>query len=115
MGTNLNPSWERFLVASEGKNIIHFHTCCFNFQESLFNHTLYLLFMLHDHFVDDCKQCQHTSSPLGNGAIVQTSDNMILVLQRSNNVGEFPGYLVFPGGHPEVHQINNLFLFTFSK
>ncbi|XP_023761062.1 nudix hydrolase 9 [Lactuca sativa] len=71
MGTNLNPSWERFLVASE----------------------------------DDCKQCQHTSSPLGNGAIVQTSDNMILVLQRSNNVGEFPGYLVFPGGHPEPEEV----------
>nr|GLL32126.1 nudix hydrolase 9 [Ipomoea trifida] len=50
---------------------------------------------------DDCKQCQHTSSPLGNGAIVETSDKKILVLRRSNRVGEFPGYLVFPGGHPE--------------
>nr|GEY31534.1 NUDIX hydrolase 9 [Tanacetum cinerariifolium] len=54
---------------------------------------------------DDCKQCQHTSSPLGNGAIVKTSDNKILVLQRSNNVGEFPGYLVFPGGHPEPEEV----------
>ncbi|PWA83047.1 nudix hydrolase [Artemisia annua] len=54
---------------------------------------------------DDCKQCQHTSSPLGNGAIVETSDNKILVLQRSNNVGEFPGYLVFPGGHPEPEEV----------
>ncbi|XP_059279622.1 nudix hydrolase 9-like, partial [Lycium ferocissimum] len=51
---------------------------------------------------DDCIQCQHTSSPLGNGAVVETSDRRILVLQRSNKVGEFPGYFVFPGGHPEA-------------
>ncbi|BBH04869.1 nudix hydrolase homolog 9, partial [Prunus dulcis] len=51
--------------------------------------------------VDDAIRCQHTSSPLGNGAIVETSDKKILVLQRSNNVGEFPGHFVFPGGHPE--------------
>ncbi|KAJ4725899.1 nudix hydrolase 9-like [Melia azedarach] len=50
---------------------------------------------------DDPIQCQHTASPLGNGAVVETSDNKILVLQRSNNVGEFPGHFVFPGGHPE--------------
>ncbi|KAI5322130.1 hypothetical protein L3X38_031202 [Prunus dulcis] len=50
---------------------------------------------------DDAIRCQHTSSPLGNGAIVETSDKKILVLQRSNNVGEFPGHFVFPGGHPE--------------
>ncbi|KAM3398535.1 nudix hydrolase 9 isoform X1 [Capsicum annuum] len=51
---------------------------------------------------DDCIQCQNTSSPLGNGAVVETSDKRILVLQRSNKVGEFPGYFVFPGDHPEV-------------
>lgn len=34
--------------------------------------------------------------------MVETIDNKILVLQRSNNVGEFPGHFVFPGGHPEV-------------
>ncbi|KAM3202401.1 hypothetical protein P3L10_030025 [Capsicum annuum] len=50
---------------------------------------------------DDCIQCQNTSSPLGNGAVVETSDKRILVLQRSNKVGEFPGYFVFPGDHPE--------------
>ncbi|XP_047332337.1 nudix hydrolase 9 [Impatiens glandulifera] len=54
---------------------------------------------------DDCRQSQHTSSPLGNGAIVETSDKKILVLQRSCNVGEFPGYFVFPGGHPEPEEI----------
>lgn len=54
---------------------------------------------------DDSILCQHTSSPLGNGAVVETSDNKILVLQRSNNVGEFPGHFVFPGGHPEPGEI----------
>jgi 8-oxo-dGTP pyrophosphatase MutT (NUDIX family) len=42
------------------------------------------------------------ANPLGNGAVVETSDKKILVLQRSHNVGEFPGYYVFPGGHSEV-------------
>ncbi|XP_010033178.2 nudix hydrolase 9 isoform X1 [Eucalyptus grandis] len=54
---------------------------------------------------EDTIRCQHTSSPLGNGAIVETSDNKILVLRRSNNVGEFPGHFVFPGGHPEPQEI----------
>ncbi|CAK9169558.1 unnamed protein product [Ilex paraguariensis] len=54
---------------------------------------------------DDCLQCQHTSSPLGNGAVVETNDKKILVLQRSNNVGEFPGHFVFPGGHPEPEEV----------
>ncbi|XP_020552622.1 nudix hydrolase 9 isoform X5 [Sesamum indicum] len=50
---------------------------------------------------DDWRRCQHTSNPLGNGAIVETSDQEIVVLQRSTNVGEFPRHFVFPGGHPE--------------
>ncbi|KAM3691766.1 hypothetical protein ACB098_08G037000 [Castanea mollissima] len=54
---------------------------------------------------DDSIRCQHTSSPLGNGAIVETSDRKIIVLQRSTNVGEFPGHYVFPGGHPEPQEI----------
>lgn len=54
---------------------------------------------------DECARCQHTSNPLGNGAVVETSDKRILVLQRSNNVGEFPGHFVFPGGHPEVSSL----------
>lgn len=60
------------------------------------------IFFFYFSTVDDCRWCQHTSSPLGNGAIVETSDRKILVLQRSTNVGEFPGSFVFPGGHPEV-------------
>lgn len=54
---------------------------------------------------DDSVRCQHTSSPLGNGAVVETSDTKFLVLQRSQNVGEFPGYFVFPGGHSEPQEI----------
>ncbi|CAN1329426.1 Nudix hydrolase 9, partial [Linum perenne] len=54
---------------------------------------------------DDVIQCQHSASPLGNGAIVVTADNEIVVLRRSENVGEFPGYFVFPGGHPEFNNV----------
>lgn len=52
--------------------------------------------------IDDWRRCQHTSNPLGNGAIVETSNKEVVVLQRSANVGEFPEHFVFPGGHPEV-------------
>ncbi|XP_038901217.1 nudix hydrolase 9 isoform X2 [Benincasa hispida] len=54
---------------------------------------------------DDSISCQHSSSPLGNGAIVETSDGKIVLLQRSNNVSEFPGHFVFPGGHPEPQEL----------
>ncbi|XP_020691299.1 nudix hydrolase 9 isoform X3 [Dendrobium catenatum] len=54
---------------------------------------------------DDSICCQHSASPLGNGAIVKTADKRVLVLQRSLNVGEFPGYFVFPGGHSESDPI----------
>ncbi|GER29410.1 Nudix hydrolase [Striga asiatica] len=54
---------------------------------------------------DDWIKCQHTSNPLGNGAIVETSDREVVVLQRSTNVGEFPGHFVFPGGHPEPQEV----------
>ncbi|CAI0452089.1 unnamed protein product [Linum tenue] len=55
--------------------------------------------------VVDVIKCQHTASPLGNGAIVVTADNEIVVLRRSDNVGEFAGHLVFPGGHPEPEKV----------
>ncbi|BFI28383.1 hypothetical protein MPTK2_2g18930 [Marchantia polymorpha subsp. ruderalis] len=53
---------------------------------------------------DDAERCKHTSSPLGNAAIVETADHQIVVLQRSADVGEYPGTLVFPGGHPEPEE-----------
>lgn len=62
-------------------------------------HLIILDFSFH---VDDSIHCQHTSSPLGNGAVVETSEKRLVILRRSNNVGEFPGHFVFPGGHPEV-------------
>ncbi|KAL0923247.1 hypothetical protein M5K25_007296 [Dendrobium thyrsiflorum] len=58
---------------------------------------------------DDSIYCQHSASPLGNGAIVKTADKRVLVLQRSLNVGEFPGYFVFPGGHSEPEEVGVLF------
>ncbi|XP_068637622.1 nudix hydrolase 9 [Aristolochia californica] len=54
---------------------------------------------------DESEMCRHMSMPLGNGAIVETSDGKILLLQRSQNVGEFPGHFVFPGGHSEPAEI----------
>ncbi|XP_031402422.1 nudix hydrolase 9 isoform X2 [Punica granatum] len=83
VGTNLNPLWERFLVPSEEGEAV-----------SLTNLLLQY----------DPVRCQHTSSPLGNGAVVETSDKRIVILRRSNNVGEFPGHFVFPGGHPEPEE-----------
>jgi hypothetical protein len=53
--------------------------------------------------IDDSVHCQHLSDALGNGAIVETSDKKIIVLQRSYNVADYPGYYVFPGGHSEVN------------
>ncbi|GAQ77729.1 hypothetical protein KFL_000030090 [Klebsormidium nitens] len=50
---------------------------------------------------DDVALCRHIASNLGNGAIVETSDNRVIVLQRGTDVGECPGQPVFPGGHPE--------------
>lgn len=54
---------------------------------------------------DDVERCKYTASPLGNGAVVETRDNCILVLKRSEHVGEFPGHFVFPGGHSEPWEI----------
>ena len=61
------------------------------------------------HILDDIEKCKHTASPLGNGAVIETKDNCILLLRRSENVGEFPGHFVFPGGHSEVCSVQNLF------
>jgi 8-oxo-dGTP pyrophosphatase MutT (NUDIX family) len=55
--------------------------------------------------VEDAIKCRHTASPLGNGAVVKTIDDKIIVLQRGSNVGEFPHTLVFPGGHSEPEEI----------
>ncbi|XP_020574404.1 nudix hydrolase 9 isoform X3 [Phalaenopsis equestris] len=54
---------------------------------------------------DGSVTCQYLANPLGNGAIVETINKRVLVLQRSHNVGEFPGYFVFPGGHSEPAEV----------
>ncbi|KAJ9685123.1 hypothetical protein PVL29_017235 [Vitis rotundifolia] len=56
-------------------------------------------------FEDDSIWCQHTSSPLGNGAIIETSAKRIVVLRWSNNVGKLLGHFVFLGGHLEPQEI----------
>lgn len=48
----------------------------------------------------------HLASPLGNVAVVETSDHHVILLQRSALVGEMPNTLVMPGGHPEPEMLN---------
>lgn len=50
-------------------------------------------------------QPQALASPLGNAAIVETSDRKVVLLQRSGNVGEMPHTIVMPGGHPEPEMV----------
>ncbi|GJD12993.1 Nudix hydrolase 9 [Galdieria sulphuraria] len=44
---------------------------------------------------------RHLPLSLGNAGIVLTSDNFIILLERSEQVGEGVGRWVLPGGHPE--------------
>ncbi|KPP71963.1 Nucleoside diphosphate-linked moiety X motif 22-like [Scleropages formosus] len=41
------------------------------------------------------------AQPLGVGAVLQTMDNHVVFLRRSQKVAEAPGLLDIPGGHPE--------------
>ncbi|XP_018113108.1 uridine diphosphate glucose pyrophosphatase NUDT22 isoform X1 [Xenopus laevis] len=43
----------------------------------------------------------YLAQPLGVGAALQCSDGRFVLLRRSNRVGEAPGQLDIPGGHPE--------------
>ncbi|MEE6525268.1 hypothetical protein FKM82_025166 [Ascaphus truei] len=43
----------------------------------------------------------YLAQPLGVGAALQTSDGHFVFLKRSEKVGEAPGQLDVPGGHPE--------------
>eukprot|EP00897_Mesotaenium_endlicherianum_P005437 jgi/Mesen1/4921/ME000246S04140 len=53
----------------------------------------------------DAHRWRHLASPLGNAAVVETSDGRIVVLQRGSAVGEFPRCPVFPGGHSEPSEV----------
>eukprot|EP00736_Rhodelphis_marinus_P009717 Rmarinus@m.6312 len=44
---------------------------------------------------------EYLASPLGNGAILETTDGKIPLIQRSLLVGEGCGLYALPGGHPE--------------
>ncbi|MBU2633733.1 MAG: NUDIX domain-containing protein [Nanoarchaeota archaeon] len=41
------------------------------------------------------------ASPIGNCAIVESSDNKIAFIKRADNVYDYPGFYDTPGGHPE--------------
>ncbi|KAM9302173.1 uridine diphosphate glucose pyrophosphatase NUDT22 [Gastrophryne carolinensis] len=43
----------------------------------------------------------YLAQPLGVGAALQCKDNVFVLLRRSHRVGEAPGQLDVPGGHPE--------------
>jgi len=43
----------------------------------------------------------YLAHPLGVGALLETNDGYLCFIQRSQHVGEYPGFLDCPGGHPE--------------
>jgi len=47
----------------------------------------------------------HLASPLGNAAIVETSDGQVVLLRRGGGVGEALNSVVMPGGHPESEEV----------
>ena len=47
----------------------------------------------------------YMADPVGVGAMVSTTDDYIIAFQRSETVGEFPGYVDVPGGHPEPKEV----------
>ncbi|ABO98209.1 predicted protein [Ostreococcus lucimarinus CCE9901] len=47
----------------------------------------------------------HYGMALGNCVCLRASDGKFLALRRSRDVGEAPGALVFPGGHPEPKDV----------
>lgn len=53
----------------------------------------------------DVERCRHLGDPLGNAALVRTGDGKVLLLQRGDQVGEFPNHPVFPGGHSEPVEV----------
>lgn len=52
--------------------------------------------------LSDCGESQaYLAEPLGVGAMLHTSDDYFVFLRRSLEVGEAPGLIDIPGGHPE--------------
>jgi len=48
---------------------------------------------------------RHFADALGNCVCLRSADDKYLFLKRSENVGEAPGYIVFPGGHGEPSEV----------
>ncbi|XP_057782767.1 nudix hydrolase 9 isoform X2 [Salvia miltiorrhiza] len=103
----LTPAWKTQLQRSGRGEFNKTHPCSMDSSSGTFVGTnlnpLWERFLVSSE--DDWRRCQHTSNPLGNGAIVETSNKEVVVLQRSANVGEFPEHFVFPGGHPEPKEV----------
>jgi len=47
----------------------------------------------------------HLASPLGNAAIVETTDAHVVLIRRSGSVGECPHSIAMPGGHAEPEAV----------
>ncbi len=57
-----------------------------------------------EHTIDDNSAYANI---LGNMVILETNDNQIVFIKRSEDVNDYPGYLDVPGGHPEPSKIKN--------
>ncbi|XP_078001294.1 uridine diphosphate glucose pyrophosphatase NUDT22-like [Glandiceps talaboti] len=61
---------------------------------------------LHKYGVRDFENSQvYLSDPAGVGALVQTVDDYVMFMRRSDKVGEAPGLWDVPGGHPEPEEL----------
>ena len=54
---------------------------------------------------DDSRRNERFADALGNCVCVRARDGEFLALHRSDDVGEAPGMLVFPGGHAEPRTV----------
>ena len=54
---------------------------------------------------DDSRRNERFADALGNCVCVRARDGEFLALRRSDDVGEAPGMLVFPGGHAEPRTV----------
>eukprot|EP00898_Chlorokybus_atmophyticus_P001791 jgi/Chlat1/2612/Chrsp178S02456 len=97
VGTNLNPRWQGFAAAPTTTSALPANMS----KAPAVTVDSAMPDMAQSPSEWDVARWQHTASSLGNGAVVETSDEHVIVLQRSGNVGECPHTLVFPGGHPE--------------
>ncbi|XP_014665625.1 PREDICTED: nucleoside diphosphate-linked moiety X motif 22-like [Priapulus caudatus] len=58
-----------------------------------------------DGLVDHADSQAYLADPLGVGAFIVTSDNLVVLIQRSKQQAEAPGMWDVPGGHPEPQDV----------